>query len=223
MTSLGSVFSAIAIFEAANWHGQLALLIAQLPSIIVALTPYPKEQGFAKQLLQFLNVFSFLAHSDSPGTLKPPGVQSSPPAVVGVPILQPGAKSGSATTEVVAGIAALSALAGLWVACAHLTPLETNLINCAEQSISASATNLAPQVEGILSGGGVNWAQALNALEVSAGPGVICAVEQLVGAVDGRQAAGAIAPADQLVLVRSQAWLATQNVQVTGVASAKSP
>lgn len=50
-----------------------------LSSLATALSTYPKTQGAAKIIKQLLNVFSVLTHSDSPGTLKAPFVQSAPP------------------------------------------------------------------------------------------------------------------------------------------------
>jgi hypothetical protein len=66
--------------------GIITLLVASLPSFIVAATPYPRIQGFAAALLKVLNVFSVLTHSDSPKTLKAPLTQSKPPNVVGQPV-----------------------------------------------------------------------------------------------------------------------------------------
>lgn len=72
--------------------GLLAAFVAYLPSLIVALTPYPVEQGVAKVILQILNVFSILTHKDSPGSLKPPVVQSKPPEVIGSSVVAVTAK-----------------------------------------------------------------------------------------------------------------------------------
>lgn len=83
MSNLTHLLTLALTFEAAHWQAQLALAVTQLPSIIVALTPYPKEQGLAKKVLQVLNLLSFLVHKDSPGTLKFPFLQSPPPGVIG--------------------------------------------------------------------------------------------------------------------------------------------
>lgn len=84
--NVSDLFAAVIAFEQAHWQGELAAAISQLPSIIVALTPYPKVDGFLKKLLQALNVVSLLTHKDSPGTLKPPFVQSQPPGIIGQPV-----------------------------------------------------------------------------------------------------------------------------------------
>jgi hypothetical protein len=82
MATVTSFFAAVIAFEQAHWQGELAAAISQLPSIIVALTPYPKVDGFLKNCLKLLNVVSLLTHKDSPGTLKPPFVQSQPPVAI---------------------------------------------------------------------------------------------------------------------------------------------
>jgi len=64
-----------------NWGTILGIVVAVLPSLIVALTPYPKVEGFAKTVLQVLEVFSVLTHKDSPGTLKLPLTLARPPAI----------------------------------------------------------------------------------------------------------------------------------------------
>ena len=104
------------------------------------------------------------------------------------------------------------------IACAHVTPLEQSLINCGEQALSSAATQLGPQVLGVLSGGSVNWASDLTALVGTAGNGVICAVQAIVASVQGKAAMGALAPVDQVVLIRAQAWLDSQGVKLTPVA-----
>jgi hypothetical protein len=63
--------------------GIIALLIINLPGVIVALTAYPKEQGWAKNVLTVLQLFSALTHKDSPSTLKLPLTLSKPPPVIG--------------------------------------------------------------------------------------------------------------------------------------------
>lgn len=48
------------------------LLVTAIPSLLVALTPYPKAGGFLKALSVFAQLLSILTHRDSPGTLKMP-------------------------------------------------------------------------------------------------------------------------------------------------------
>lgn len=81
--SFSAFFASIYAFEVLHWQGQLALILSQTPSIITALTPYPKAAGAWKTISQILNVFSLLSHRDSPNTLKAPLTQSQPPLVVG--------------------------------------------------------------------------------------------------------------------------------------------
>src|SRR5579859_3972298 len=72
--------------------------IATLPSVIVALTPYPQVQTF---VVRVLNALSILAHKDSPGTLKLPLTMSRPPEVVGgaLPAVRGGKSAGRFTLE----------------------------------------------------------------------------------------------------------------------------
>lgn len=58
------------------------LVLAGLPSIITALTAYPKAGGVVKVLKTVLNVLSVLTHHDSPGTMKSPLTMSKPPTDV---------------------------------------------------------------------------------------------------------------------------------------------
>lgn len=83
-----AILNSILAFEAQNWQGQVALLVTQLPSIIVALSNYPRVDGFLSTLLRILNMFSFLTHADSPHTIKAPFTQSQPPTVVGIPVIK---------------------------------------------------------------------------------------------------------------------------------------
>ncbi len=74
---------ALPAFDAAKFAARLAsywpLLLFLLPSLITALTPYPKAGGVVKVLSFVLNLGSVLTHKDSPGTLKAPLVQSQDP------------------------------------------------------------------------------------------------------------------------------------------------
>ena len=72
--------NAVVAYLQASWPTWLGIAVAALPSLITALTPYPKVEGFLKQLLQILNLFSILVHKDSPSTLKLPLTFSRPPA-----------------------------------------------------------------------------------------------------------------------------------------------
>jgi hypothetical protein len=58
------------------------LVVAGIPSMITALTPYPKADGFVKVLKVFLNFLSVLTHYDSPGTMKAPLTMSKAPEKV---------------------------------------------------------------------------------------------------------------------------------------------
>ncbi len=55
------------------------LIIAGIPSMITALTKYPKADGVVQALKFVLNMLSVLAHDDSPHTMKPPLTMSRAP------------------------------------------------------------------------------------------------------------------------------------------------
>lgn len=55
------------------------LVALGIPSVITALTSYPKADGAVKVLKVLLNVLSVLTHADSPGTLKLPLTMSKRP------------------------------------------------------------------------------------------------------------------------------------------------
>ena len=125
-----------------------------------------------------------------------------------------GSKVTSATPGAVPPVAVLAlclAIGGM-VACAHLTPLEQGLVNCGEAALSTEATAFGPQVLAILSGGAVDWATQLSQLVTTVGTGIVCAVEQIVQSIQGKAELGALAPSDQIALVRAQAWLNAQGV-----------
>jgi hypothetical protein len=137
-----------------------------------------------------------------PKTLTPP-----PPPVIGSTVT-------SKTPGAVPPAALLLCLAvGSWVACAHVTPLEQNLINCGEAALSTEATAVGPQVLSILTGGAVDWASQLTQLVTTLGTGVVCAVQAIVNSITNKATAGALAPADQIALVRAQAWLNAYGVR----------
>ncbi len=88
--------------------------------------------------------------------------------------------------------------------------LGQQVVDCAERAIAAEATSAAPQVAAILGGSAVDWQQQLLALEAAVGDGVLCDVEAIVKAVEGRSpdgGMGALAPHDAVVLARGQAFL----------------
>jgi hypothetical protein len=62
-----------------GWGGWVALAAAVLPSLVVALTRYPRASGAVSAALAVLDRLSVLAHSDSPGTVKLPVIRSEPP------------------------------------------------------------------------------------------------------------------------------------------------
>lgn len=70
---------AVVAYFQASWPTWLGIAIAALPSLITALTAYPRVDGALKEVLQFLNLFSILVHKDSPSTLKAPFTFSKPP------------------------------------------------------------------------------------------------------------------------------------------------
>jgi hypothetical protein len=96
------------------------------------------------------------------------------------------------------------------------TPLGTALINCGEADLSTSATQLGPSVLSLLSGGAVDWAAQLSSLVVTQGVAVVCAVQAIVQSIQGKLAVGELAPADQIALLRAQAFLGAYGATVSG-------
>lgn len=76
-------FAALYAFVLAHQAAIISAVLLATPSIITGLSQYPKASGFVSGLRLFLNIFSVLTHSDSPGTLKAPLTVSSPPVVAG--------------------------------------------------------------------------------------------------------------------------------------------
>ena len=103
----------------------------------------------------------------------------------------------------------------LHLSCAT-TPLGTALINCGEADLSTSATQLGPSVLSLLSGGAVDWAAQLSSLVVTQGVAVVCAVQAIVQSIQGKLAVGELAPADQIALLRAQAFLGAYGATVSG-------
>jgi hypothetical protein len=57
----------------------LPWLLVRSPSIIVALTPYPRAKGIWQKIATVLQIFATTEHSDSPGTYKVPFKFGTPP------------------------------------------------------------------------------------------------------------------------------------------------
>ena len=132
--SFPQLLSVVFSYEALHWQAQLLVLVGVLPTIIVSLTPYPKEQGWAKTLLTILNLFSVASHRDSPQPLKPPIVQSRPPAVVGSPISSlPKARRGVVLLEILPLLV--------------LAAVVSQLVGCAAVSWGAPAISSGPSVQ----------------------------------------------------------------------------
>lgn len=152
--------------------------------------------------------FSYIAPR-WPSTMFPP-----PTPVVGSPVVPKGYLKTGMGLFLAAGAAVGIACAS----CAHLTPLETSLLNCGESALAQVATSAGPQVLVILQGGSPNWASQLTSLVGSLGNGVICAVNAIVSSLTAKAPAD-LAPVDQLTIVRAQAWLDLQSVKVAPVAA----
>lgn len=95
----------------------------------------------------------------------------------------------------------------LLVSCANLTPIEQQGIDCLSTAGQTAANPLISQVEGVLSGGAINWQSTLNTLLTSAGAGLVCAVEDVVKDLS---TSAARTSAQEVALVRGQAWLSSE-------------
>lgn len=69
--------SAIIVWLKANWP--YLVFVVLIPSLITALSPYPKAKGVVAFLQAVLDRFSGLTHPNSPGTLKLPFTRSRKP------------------------------------------------------------------------------------------------------------------------------------------------
>lgn len=64
----------------ARWYEVLfGVAIALAPSLVTALTRYPRTASIAASVARVLDVLSVLTHRDSPGTMKAPGTRSKQP------------------------------------------------------------------------------------------------------------------------------------------------
>ena len=93
------------------------------------------------------------------------------------------------------------------VACAHLPPLVTQLIDCGEQGIEQQVGGLTSQVAAILAGNQPNWQDALDALEAASGDAVGCAVSQVVNQLEHSANRGTVS---EVALVRGETWIRAQ-------------
>jgi hypothetical protein len=92
-------------------------------------------------------------------------------------------------------------------ACAHMPPLVTTLVDCEEQGIQQQIPAVASQVASVLTGSSPNWQDALDALELSQGDAVGCAVSAFVNGLEHSAARGTIA---ETSLVRGEVWIRAQ-------------
>lgn len=162
-----------------------ALEVTIIPSVIVALTPYPKASKVLKVLSYVLQVLSFLTHKDQPGTMKLPFmIKGASKALRVVPLLL-------AATLSVSGCAWLRA---------H--PSAMGALQCAE-SIAAEVIYT---VAGAFGGGSVDWAAVGRAEEQYGLDAVICAAKKLANPE-------ATAAANPKIVQGAQAYLAAKGVK----------
>lgn len=107
-------------------------------------------------------------------------------------------------------------------ACAHLTPYEQRLVDCASPAVSSAVPTLVPQITEQLSGGNPNWNADLGSLLVAGGEAALCAltvsIQQLESSqgVDnvGGAGAGAGNVAASVALARGYAVQASHHYRV---------
>lgn len=192
------------------FHSVGAFLAIVLPpsiifvsSLIVGLTEYPTTRSVLDMILRGLNLISFLTHSNSPDTWKPPLTQSKPPEDQTAPPKPKvsGPPPGSAAVVVLMG-------ALMMVGCAHVPPAVSQLLQCGEKAISDQAAALANQAQAILTSDNPKWQDALDELLATAGDAAICEVGQLVNDWQHRDG---MSTAQQAAIVRGEVWLRGQN------------
>lgn len=144
------------------------LLATLIPSIVVALTNYPKASKFLKVLSGIAQFLSVLTHRDQAGTMKMPFAMSFTAKA-------PDAKAGPAVA-----LAFLTLFSG---GCAWLQkhPTASAELSCAEDAIVKGLPAVIADVAAALSGQSPDWA-ALGKLELQNGPSlIICAAMKLTG------------------------------------------
>jgi hypothetical protein len=155
-------------------HVAPILLASTIPSLLVALTPYPKAGKFLKALSVIGQMLSFLTHKDAPGTLKAPLTAK----------LDHGAPSkprGAGLTAI--ALAFLMVLPGCAWLKAH--PVIMGALNCGAAEIMNLLPTVLSDVAGALSGQSPDWGK-LAELERSHSPDLIaCAASKLIQAIPG--------------------------------------
>lgn len=152
----------------------LGLLI---PSLITALTPYPKAKGLVAFLQALLDRLSIFTHYDSPGTLNWPGVRSKPPKNH-TPSSPP-----PVVTMLLIGALALSSTGccvfkGNCKEDDHVGQIATVVVDCASEAIKTRVAEILPAVIAIVTGNAGNWSEQLAALTELGLDIVACALQQ---------------------------------------------
>ena len=175
--------------------------IVFVSSLVVGFTDYPTTKSVLDVILRLLNFVSLLVHRNSPGTFKPPFVNSDPPT-----------NTPKAPTIQIGHSSAITAL-GVWlalslVACAHLPVPLQQAIDCAQQSLAPAIQSALQDVATAL-GGAVDWSAQLDGAVVKWGlDAVVCAVTELAN--DLTHSASRTED-EEAALVNARAWLAGQS------------
>lgn len=164
-------------------------VVAALPSLITALTAYPRAAGVVKVLRTLLDLASVLTHKDSAGTLKLPLTKSAQPASMVPPPLPsaPGSSSGHASTSVMIAIVAGAVsigLACLLSGCAGGPVFGSCLKNVAAPDAEAVVTAV---VE--IASNPTGYIEALIELGKQLGPNVVSCVAKAIAADEAAKAA----------------------------------
>jgi len=185
--------------DALNWiithkTAIIAGALAALPTIITALSNYPKAAGLEAVLKTILNILSIATHNDSPGTLKLPGTMSKPPA-------------GQTATLSVGNGAKVAIIIAMLLPSTGCTFMKS----IAKPSEQCGMAEVVPVVGAISAGDEATIVADLgNAVECEIG--VI--VSTLQGKIDTATAAGKANPltkTEQKLLRVGQAWLKAHN------------
>jgi hypothetical protein len=205
-------FAALYAFVLAHQAAIVAAVLVVTPSIITGLTPYPKASGVVSGLRLFLNVFSVLTHSDSPGTLKAPLTVSSPP--VGLAIGY-GSSRGFIRWPALALAVLCIAGFGLGLGCAGVfgPTIASDLKACGAKVTQ----DVESQVAATLLAGGVTWEADLITLGAQIGnDGLICAIQVAIADFQAQHAAEPTAAPQSNALVAS-----TPDAHTAAIARAK--
>jgi hypothetical protein len=179
------------------------LLLAKSPNLAKADTIFGKITGWLSAIAHWPLLNALAANPTAEHAAATDAVRGAGAS----PITKPPAPANAGFVRLLALMVAVYMTPVM--ACAHLTPLEQQIVDCGTQAVQSQLPAILSQVNGILGGGSVNWTTDLATLLAAGGPAVICAVE---AAVTNAEHSATSSQASYTVIARGEAWLTSQNV-----------